>query len=140
MIESRGYYLGKHSGNKVYLAKPRWDCGWYWGFGYVQGYKRIGTMVSHEHFDSLFLKNNIFDSFKEYFSEECVLSDEQIWKLIELMKRFYILRQAADLFYRGSANVSSRNLPSVKNEDLANQINNDIMLDLFEEIEKIFKE
>ena len=56
------------------------------------------------------------------------------------MKRFYILRQAADLFYRGSANVSSRNLPSVKNEVLANQINNDIMLDLFEDIKKIFKE
>lgn len=138
MIESRGYYLGKHNGNVVYLAKPNWDCGWYWGFGYVQGYKR--RMVSHEHFDYLFLRNNIFDSFKEYFSEECALSDRQIWKLLELMKRFYILRETADLFYRGGANISSRDLSSIKNEALANQINNDMMLDLFEEIEKIFEE
>lgn len=29
-------YLGKYGGEDVWLARPSWNCGWYWGFGYVQ--------------------------------------------------------------------------------------------------------
>ena len=30
------YLLGRtYSGQKVWLQKESWDCGWYWGFGYL---------------------------------------------------------------------------------------------------------
>ena len=29
-------FLGKLDGENVWLAPPSWDCGWYWGFGYIQ--------------------------------------------------------------------------------------------------------
>ena len=35
------YYLGRDikTKRKIWLQKPSWDCGWYWGFGYVQAMK-----------------------------------------------------------------------------------------------------
>lgn len=33
------YLLGKDTHNTYYwLEEPRWDCGWYWGFGYIETY------------------------------------------------------------------------------------------------------
>ena len=33
------YLLGKNEEDRnVSLVKASWDCGWYWGFGYVQSY------------------------------------------------------------------------------------------------------
>ena len=33
------YLLGKdEDGVKWYLRKPTWDCGWYWGFGYLDSF------------------------------------------------------------------------------------------------------
>ena len=29
-------YLGMYDDEDVYLARPSWECGWFWGFGYVQ--------------------------------------------------------------------------------------------------------
>ena len=35
------YLLGKDAeGVKYWLESPSWDCGWYWGFGYVETYQR----------------------------------------------------------------------------------------------------
>ncbi len=34
------YLLGKDSeGISYWLEAPSWDCGWYWGFGYVETYR-----------------------------------------------------------------------------------------------------
>lgn len=30
------WYLGKDQyDTRYYLSAPRWDCDWYWGFGYI---------------------------------------------------------------------------------------------------------
>ena len=39
--------LGKVDGNTIYLSSPSWDCGWYWGFGY------LGNKDCHYHIDGL---------------------------------------------------------------------------------------
>ena len=38
------------SGENIYLRKHTFDCGWYWGFGYVGNYR------CHHHFET-FLKD-----------------------------------------------------------------------------------
>ena len=41
-------YLGNTTEyGRLYLSKHSWDCGWYWGFGY------IGNSRLHMHIDSL---------------------------------------------------------------------------------------
>ena len=71
------YLLGADAeGTKYWLEAPSWDCGWYYGFGYVETYtnnnypNRSRDINSHQHFDGLFLNNpkvNAFDAFKEFF-------------------------------------------------------------------------
>ena len=53
-------YLGNTTEyGRLYLSKHSWDCGWYWGFGY------IGNSRLHMHIDSLingeYDVNKIFD-------------------------------------------------------------------------------
>ena len=101
------YLLGKDKdGINYWLEEASWDCGWYWGFGYVETYTNnkyphlSRDINSHQHFDGLFLKGAIFDSFKSLLVET-PLSDNEIWKLLELMDTFYTLRESADLFKNG---------------------------------------
>ena len=70
------YLLGKDSDGTMYwLEAARWDCKWYWGFGYVETYtnnnhtSRSRDISSHQHFDSLFFNKNKdgHTAFKEFF-------------------------------------------------------------------------
>jgi len=50
------YLLGKDKhGIYYWLESPKWDCGWYWGFGYIETYTNnkqpqlAKDINSHEH-------------------------------------------------------------------------------------------
>ena len=50
------YLLGIDSvGIKHYVEAPSWDCGWYWGFGYIESYTNNNSpgtsrdKQSHQH-------------------------------------------------------------------------------------------
>lgn len=139
-LTSKGYLLGKDlEGNMVYLVKSSWDCGWYWGFGYVQGYEnnRKRDFNYHTHFDRLFLSGNIHTSFKDYF-EETTLNDEEIWKLLELMKTFYTLKESAGLFGRGSSGITKNPATDVLvNKKLVENINHHLLPYVFEKIDEL---
>lgn len=115
ILGEKNYLLGisKEDKKKVWLAKASWDCGWYWGFGYVETYNKWETDIyEHNHFDSLFLKEDIFHSFVDYF-EETTLSEGEIWELLELMKTFYTLRDYAEFCHNGSAWISSNKFKDI---------------------------
>ena len=44
---SKKTFIGTVDGEKIYLSAPSWDCGWYWGFGY------LGNNNCHYHVDGL---------------------------------------------------------------------------------------
>ena len=76
--------LGEKDGERYWLTQASFDCGGYWGFGYVESYRGNGrgdkSWRSHQHFDSLFLKGpkdskSMFDS----FFEDTTLTDKEIW-------------------------------------------------------------
>lgn len=105
------YLLGEDAdGTKYWLEEPTWDCGWYWGGLYIQTYSnnrqptRSIDINSHEHFDSKFL-NGDYANYKNFFKKS-VLDRDEIWRILELARTFYILKDAAGLFEKGSSYIS----------------------------------
>lgn len=160
------FYLGTdQEGNKVYLKPASRDCGWYRGFGYVETY-RNGRFDFYQHFDSLFLHKNIWDSFVEYFKESPFVKpaiDHKIeklrdgvkeseytytekaelkkewWKLLELMKQFYILKNMAEMWHLWWAHITTVEVPYKEDiKQMSDKINKEILPALFKEIENLF--
>lgn len=141
------YFLGRDKfGKNHFLQSANFECGWYWGGGYVETYtnnqnpEQAKDIQTHTHFDSLFFNNplkNAFRSFKEYFPET-PFSDSEIWKICELMKTFYIARDYADIVYRGGARYASNPASDVvKNEAEYKRINGKVIPEIMNELYKI---
>ena len=84
------YLIGINSkGKKVFLEHPSWDCGWYWGFGYLETYTnnrqitRSKDIKSHSHFSN-FDENNILNDW--HTLESCVLSINDLNRLKQMMR------------------------------------------------------
>ena len=134
-------YLGKDKETKerVYLTGFSWDCGWYYGGGY------LSTISSHTHFDSVFInaktKDNITTIWKD-LSE--LLDDSQFdsnewWRIKDLYKQFYSLKDTAEVFKCGGACTSENRNPEELNKDMAYKINLHIQDVIIPEIIKALK-
>jgi hypothetical protein len=143
------YLLGiNQDGEYVYLEKESWDCGWYWGFGYLHTFsnnkcpERSRDLNSHQHFDSLFLKGPACarDMFKKYF-KSTVLTESEIWELCDYMKTFYTLKSVAELFKHGYSYQTEKakidNLQLPEQQDLVNKV---WLPEVFKRIEKLLTE
>ena len=128
-------YIGTAHGEKEYLASPSWDCGWYWGFGYLQN-KNL-----HHHVDTIDKNKNLYDALTEYYGDSLVLKDEKLWTFCELMATFYSLKKTAEVLGRGGSNYTSNPLATlIKNEAEVTRINEVIMPLIFDKIYKLFTE
>ena len=126
---------------KVWLQAPSWDCGWYWGFGYIEIYsKNQKTLYEHTHFDSLFFNNkkSSYNLVKEYF-KELTITDGEIWQLLDYMKTFYTLRNASDAFHIGGSHFTSKLNYKCTNNEMYNLINKTILPNIFKEIENLLE-
>lgn len=138
------YLLGKdNEGTDYYLEEANWDCNWYWGFGYIETFsnkknpEKSKDIRSHQHFDVMFLNTNGYDAFKKFFKETPV-SNNELWKLVELMKSYYIARNYSDFLHRGSAGYSSNPAEdSIKNKEEYDRINKVVLPNIFSEVYKI---
>lgn len=143
------YLLGiNYDGEYVWLEKESWDCGWYWGFGYLHTYtnnrqpERSKDITAHFHFDSAFLKGPecTRDMFKKYF-KETVLTDDEIWELCDYMKTFYTLKSVAELFKSGYSHQTERaKIEDLKSEEQQDLVNKVWLPELFKRIEKLLTE
>lgn len=137
------YLLGiNQDGEKVWLEEPSWDCGWYWGFGYLHIYsnnkcpERSRDINLHTHFDSLFLNGSecARDLFKKYF-KETVLTDDEIWELVDYMRTFYTLKSVAELFKTGYSNQTERaKIEDLKSEEQCDLVNKVWLPEVFNRI------
>lgn len=109
------YLLGTYKdGKKYYIQEPTWDCGWYWGGIYINSFtnnnqpERSRDIDLHTHFDSMFFNYKGKTSWEilEQDFTDLVLDRDEIWKVLELCKSFYILKEAASLYHCGGSNFT----------------------------------
>lgn len=142
------YLLGKDSdGTTYWLESARWDCDWYWGGGYIATYtnnrhpEKAKHMRSLQNFDGLFFNKYVsaYTSFKDFFSET-PFTDSEIWKLLELMKAFYIAKEYSNMLYIGGANCTT-NPAKEAIQDTAEyeRINKKMIPSIMEEVYKIME-
>ena len=143
------YLLGVNKdGKHVYLEEPSWDCGWSWGFGYLHGYTNdkapeLSRDISfHTHFDSMFLggRKCAYDEFKDYF-EDTVLTDSEIWQLVDLMQTCYTLKDAARLHHYGYSHYTdSAKTEEIEDAELEKRINEVMLPAALKKIERLLTE
>ena len=143
------YLLGEDKEGILYwLEEARWDCDWYWGLGYVETYTNNKNpsisrdINTHQHFDRLFLNGPScgFDNFKNYLIET-PFNDSELWKIMEIMKTLYTLREYSDTLNRGGSHYTSNPCKDIiKNDDEYNRINKVVIPALNKELYKILNE
>ena len=110
------FLLGQDKdGTNYWMEEPTWDCGWYWGFGYIETYTNnknpamAKDVSSHSHFDSMFMNGavNAYDMFYKFFAAT-TLTNEEVWQLCDYMKTFYTLKSAAELFKQGNSHYTEK--------------------------------
>lgn len=84
------YLIGTDKeGVKYYLKAPAWDCDWYWGFGYIEGFSKSRVHISHEHATN-------FYRFCEERLIATTFTDDEFWELCTLFDNFYTLKNLAE--------------------------------------------
>ena len=146
------YLLGQDKdGYNIYLEAPSWDCNWYWGFGYIKRYTRKTSpstsedISSHTHWNYSIVENGSMNNSKciHHINDNpdftsTVLNNKESWELSELMKKFYILKNAAALFHKGSAMVANSSINNkIQSMELSNKINHELMPIIFKRIDEI---
>lgn len=143
------YLLGEDKNGILYwLEAPSWDCGWYWGCGYVETYTNntnpsiARDINSHQHFDGLFFNKNKngFDTFEEFFADSTV-SDKELWTLLELMRTIYTLKETAEVLGRGGSYYTANPCKEiVTNHEEVKRINEVVLPALFNEVRNLLSE
>ena len=112
-------YLGNTTEyGRLYLSKHSWDCGWYWGFGY------IGNSRLHMHIDSLI--NGEYDVNK-IFDGSTGITQDQWWIIRDLFRQAYALKAAAEVYQYGGHQTTKPGITDcIKNLEMAAQINKDL--------------
>ena len=116
--------VGIAAGENVWLEKHKWDCGWYWGFGYV------GNLRCHFHFEALLYpkdaNNTVQYLASELFEKTCITDDEW-WVIRDLFVQAYALKGAAEVYRHGGHQTTKAGLTGIiKNTERAAQINADL--------------
>lgn len=121
IMNTQRIYLGKNESGNIYLSKHSWDCGWYWGFGY------LGNSGNHYHFSSYLghYGNDNKTDVKEVFTDTWI-TQNQWWILRDLFIQAYALKKAAETYKLGGHQTSAAAPYRVVNEDMASRLNADL--------------
>lgn len=148
--ERKGFLLGvTHEYDYVYLSDFSWDCDWYWGGGYIHlHHKNRATFSTHTHFDSVFFNRTsticgdndgvYIDVVKKSFRKS-TLTEEEWWRLMDLMKQFYAIRQCAEVFQYGGHLTSRGRTEEELNQFLASELNLHIKKVIIPEVKKLLQ-
>ena len=143
------YLLGiNKEGKHIWLEKESWDCGWYWGAGYLHEFTndRCPTqskdLQMHTHFDSLFLNKNksAYDLLDEYF-DAMVVNKDQRYELVDLMMTMYKLKECAEIFHHGNSWQTERaKIDDLQDKNMEDKINKVLLPQVFDRIRTLLTE
>ena len=132
----------------VYIERPKWSCGWYWGFGYLQRWNyRTQDIDFHTHIDSRFSFNkdgkqcNWFEGMKDLLDKGDVFeSDKDRWKFLEIVKTIYDLKETAEVLGRGGSHYTTNPCAElIMNHDEVRRINCKVIPALIDEMYKLLE-
>lgn len=106
-------------GNDLFIEKHKWDCGWYWGFGY------IGNKGLHTH-AKLFVKDLIWHNPEEIFEWSIFKNAHEFWIFKDLLKQAYALKSAAEVYEYGGNCTTSEQTKVIESVDMAAKLNEDL--------------
>ena len=92
--------LFKAYNNRYYLRKPKFDCGWYWGLGYL-----ATGRGSHLHFDTYFENKPFYDACDTF--DDTPFTKEESYIITDYMRQLYTLRKMADMLHLGNTHITS---------------------------------
>lgn len=144
--------IDKNTKKRIYLNKPTFDCGWYWGFGY------LGNNNLHYHLDSYQTKEHSFkleDGSYKHISEkrninmvDALLTDydlsdkikDNIWSFCELVLTAYTLIQTAKCLECGGSYITT-NLcqDTIINKVEVTRINDVVLPAIFNKISELIE-
>lgn len=108
----------KNTNEPIYLYKHSWDCGWYWGMGY------LGNSNCHFHFDS-YLKDGKYDV-SDHLSQS-PFTQADWWILRDLFVQAYALKAAAEVYCHGGHQTHKAfELWDLRNPAKAEDLNKDL--------------
>jgi len=106
-------------GENLWLEKHTWDCGWYWGFGY------IGNKHLHTHAET-FIKKLLWKNADEVF-ERTKFNNNDFWIFKDLLKQAYSLKGTAEIYIHGGHCLEKEGVTDViKSKEKAKTINKDL--------------
>jgi hypothetical protein len=107
-------------GDRINLTRPSYDCKWYWSFGY------LGNKDCHYHLSGYQNGRNI--NMYDALVSDYVLADHivaNLWSFCEQALAIYTLKDAAEVLYRGGANMTTNPLRDIikahNGDDMLNQ-------------------
>lgn len=137
------YYMGINNGQKIWLFPPKWDCGWYWGFGY------LGNANCHYHLDGVAKDKNLYDALLEHFKERFIFTanieanaySNKLWTFCELVQTAYTLKEAAEVLGRGGSHFTTNPcVDTIKNTEETARLNNEVLPAIFDAIGALLAE
>jgi len=106
-------------GEQIYLKKHSWECGWYWGFGYISA---IGL---HTH-ASVFTHELLWHNINEVFNKSILKNNIDFWIFKDLLKQAYTLQQCAETYQYGGHCITNSKTKIIRNKRKAKSINKDL--------------
>ena len=136
------FLLGRLEGQNYWLESASFDCGWYWGFGYIEVFNHLKTdILLHTHYNSMLFKQNekgdYIHTLKDITGFKSPLTEAEQWELSDLMKSFYTLKEMAEISYTGTSHFTSNVGVNLKDDELYNKINKEKLPKIFERIYEI---
>lgn len=134
-------FFGKNVfSENINLYCPSWDCGWYWGFGY------LGNSNTHYHLNGLgsdtgeAINRNIYDQLLSHFDDEAGIvaymkTNDTLWVFCEIVETIYALKNAAEILERGGSHYTVNPCCDlIRDSSEAERINNIVIPKLIDEM------
>lgn len=142
------YYLGrgKEDGIYYFLQEPSFDCGWYWGVNYLEGFERldlsrVDDIEFHEHFMNYSSYRN--QSWHDWLLKEVdsPLSEKDRWLIMEIAASLNVITKYMELSYIGGSNMTESNKVKaiLQDEDAYNDADKKIK-ELNDLLDKIYED
>lgn len=117
-------YLGvDYSSQNIWIEKHKWECDWYWAFGY------LGNRNCHFHIESLIRHPDNYHpdwtNVTQHFRETWITQD-QWWIIRDLFIQAYAIKKCAETYRYGGHQTDKAKPYRIESAKVASLLNRDL--------------